>query len=102
MRKSFVASVPALSIVAIIYVGNIGCAQGQQASIKRTDIATADQSATEVGALWVADLPPGSATGRHSHPTPRFVYVLEGSVVLEIDGLPPRTFNMGDGFAESA
>ena len=77
-------------------------AQAQQATIKRTDLATADQSATEAGALWVADIPPGGATGRHTHPTPRFVYVLEGSVVLEMDGKPPQTFKSGEGFAEPA
>ena len=48
----------------------------------------------------VADLPPGAATGRHTHPTPRFVYVLEGAVVLEMDGKPPQTFRTGEAFAE--
>jgi quercetin dioxygenase-like cupin family protein len=77
-------------------------AQAQQATVKRTDLATADQSATDAGALWVADIPPGGATGRHTHPTPRFVYVLEGSVILEMDGKPPQTFKSGEGFAEPA
>ena len=67
-------------------------AQAQQATIKRTDLAKADQSATDAGALWIADIPAGGATGRHTHPTPRFVYVLEGSVILEMDGQPPQTF----------
>jgi len=49
----------------------------------------------------VADIPPGAAAGRHIHPTPRFVYVLEGSVVLEVDGKPPITFMAGQGFAEA-
>ncbi len=75
-------------------------AYAQAGPIKRTDLATANQSPTENGALWIAELPPGSATGRHTHPTPRFVYVLEGSVVLELDGKPPRVFKAGEGFAE--
>ena len=37
--------------------------------------------------VWVADIPPGAATGPHTHPTPRFVYVLEGELTLvEDDG----------------
>ena len=72
----------------------------QAGPIKRTDLATANHSPTETGALWIAELPPGSATGRHTHPTPRFVYVLEGSVVVELDGKPPRVFKAGEGFAE--
>jgi len=73
----------------------------QQPTIKRTDLATADQSATDVGTMWVGEIAPGGSTGRHTHPTPRFVYVVEGSVVLEMDGKPPRTFTVGEGFVES-
>jgi quercetin dioxygenase-like cupin family protein len=50
----------------------------------------------------VGDIAPGAATGRHSHPTPRFVYVLEGAVVLEMDGKPPQTFKAGQAFMETA
>ena len=39
-------------------------------------------------------------TGKHTHPTPRFVYVMEGSVTLEVEGQPPRIFKVGDGFQE--
>jgi quercetin dioxygenase-like cupin family protein len=83
-----------------LYTEQASLTQAQQVTIKRTDLATADQSATEVGTLWIADIPPGGATGRHTHPTPRFVYVLEGAVILEIDGKPPQTFRSGEGFAE--
>jgi len=34
--------------------------------------------------VWLGELAPGAATGKHTHPTPRFVYVLEGAVVLEM------------------
>jgi quercetin dioxygenase-like cupin family protein len=50
--------------------------------------------------VWVADLAAGAATGRHIHPTPRFVYVLEGAVVLELDGKPSQMFKAGQAFAE--
>ena len=50
----------------------------------------------------------GSLTSRrarqqagHSHPTPRFVYVIEGAVVLELDGKSPQTFKVGQAFAET-
>ena len=50
--------------------------------------------------VWVADIAPSAATGRHSHPTPRFVYVIEGAVVLDLDGKLPQTFKAGQAFAE--
>jgi quercetin dioxygenase-like cupin family protein len=49
----------------------------------------------------VADIAPGATTGRHSHPTPRFVYVIEGVVVLELDGKSPQSFKAGQAFADT-
>jgi quercetin dioxygenase-like cupin family protein len=100
MHGFFIKSGLVLITSIVIHAGQASTAYAQQATIKRTDLATADQSAADVGALWVADIPPGGATGRHTHPTPRFVYVLEGSVILEIDGKPVQTFKSGEGFAE--
>ncbi|MCC8947430.1 cupin domain-containing protein [Bradyrhizobium sp. Arg62] len=78
-------------------------AMGQEATaIKRTDLlktAFPDLDGKDMNA-WVADIPPKSSTGRHSHPTPRFVYVLEGAVVYEVDGKPPQTFKAGEAYAE--
>jgi quercetin dioxygenase-like cupin family protein len=50
--------------------------------------------------VWVADIAPGAETGRHTHPTPRFVHVLEGTVILEMDGKPSQTFKAGQAFVE--
>jgi quercetin dioxygenase-like cupin family protein len=81
--------------------GQLACAQQQ--AIKRTDLLTLDLSEIKDNEMhvWVADIAPGAATGRHSHPTPRFVYVIEGAVVLEMDGKPPQTFKAGQAFAEA-
>jgi len=87
-------------IAGVMAALDSGTAYSQQPALKRTDLATADQSATDAGSLWIAEIAPGAATGRHTHPTPRFVYVLEGAVVLEMDGQPPRTYWAGEGFAE--
>jgi quercetin dioxygenase-like cupin family protein len=99
VRKSITAALVLIFSVAI-HAEQTSLAYAQQATIKRTDLVTADQSTTGAGALWIADIPPGGATGRQTHPTTRFVYVLEGSVILEMDGKPPQTFRAGDGFAE--
>jgi quercetin dioxygenase-like cupin family protein len=71
-------------------------------AIKRTDLlktALPEMEGKDMN-VWVADIPPNSSTGRHSHPTPRFVYVLEGAVVYEVDGKPPQTFRAGEAYAE--
>ena len=101
MKKSATNLALLLPALSAICVAGAPRAEAQQATIKRTDIVTADQSVTDSGQLWVADIAPGAATGRHTHPTPRLVYVLEGSVVLEMDGKPAQTFKAGQGFAEA-
>jgi quercetin dioxygenase-like cupin family protein len=75
---------------------------GAQQPITRTDLLKLDLAEIKDNEMhvWVADIGPGASTGRHSHPTPRFVYVLEGAVVLEMDGKPPMTFRVGQTFAE--
>lgn len=50
--------------------------------------------------LWRGDIPPGAGTGSHTHPTQRFVYVLEGAVTFDVPGQPPRTFRAGEAYVE--
>ena len=45
-----------------------------------------------------AEFLPGVAAGKHTHPGEELGYVLEGTLLLEIDGQPPRTVNAGEGF----
>jgi quercetin dioxygenase-like cupin family protein len=75
---------------------------GAQQSLTRTDLLKLDMGDVKNSTMnvWVADIPPGATTGRHSHPTPRFVYVIEGAVVVEPDGKPQQTFKAGQAFAE--
>ena len=77
-------------------------ANAQQPAITRTELLKTDLAGMEgkEAHMWVAEIAPGAATGKHSHPTPRFVYVIEGSVVLEIEGKSPQTFKAGEGFQE--
>jgi quercetin dioxygenase-like cupin family protein len=74
----------------------------EQPPMKRTELLKT--SLTDLGDkemhVWTGEVAPGAATGRHTHPTPRFVYVLEGAVVLEIEGQLPQTFKAGQAFVE--
>jgi quercetin dioxygenase-like cupin family protein len=42
------------------------------------------------------DIGPGAAFGRHRHPGEEIIYVIEGSLVYEIDGKPPVTLKAGE------
>jgi quercetin dioxygenase-like cupin family protein len=94
----------ALLAVAAVAASVVLCQTGraQQPQIKRTDLLTTDLAdlGNKQMHVWIGDIPPGAATGRHSHPTPRFVYVLQGAVVVEMDGKPAETFEAGRAFVE--
>jgi quercetin dioxygenase-like cupin family protein len=53
----------------------------------------------EVSGL-VVELPPGAETGWHKHTAPCFAYILSGTIAVEQQGGPTRTFRAGDAFAE--
>jgi quercetin dioxygenase-like cupin family protein len=46
--------------------------------------------------MYRADFIPGGALGRHFHPGPELIYVLEGELTLEQDGHSPVTLKVGD------
>jgi quercetin dioxygenase-like cupin family protein len=53
----------------------------------------------EVTALRL-EIAPGGETGRHMHPFPTFVYVLEGAINVEMDGGAAHSYKAGDSFLE--
>lgn len=95
-------SVLALVVVIALCLTSNEFANAQQPTIKRTELLKTDLAGMEGKEMniWTGELTPGAQTGKHHHPTPRFVIVLEGSVVLEIEGKPPQIFGAGQAFQE--
>jgi quercetin dioxygenase-like cupin family protein len=52
-------------------------------------------------AMLTVEYPPGVASAPHRHNANTFVYVLEGSVVMQVAGGPEMTLTVGDTFYES-
>ncbi len=50
------------------------------------------------GVTTVVEIPPGGVSARHSHPGEDFGYLIEGTIVLQVDGKPPVTLKAGDVF----
>jgi quercetin dioxygenase-like cupin family protein len=44
------------------------------------------------------EIPPGVTTARHSHAGDDFGYVVEGAIILMVDGQPPLTVKAGETF----
>jgi quercetin dioxygenase-like cupin family protein len=93
-----------LALIAGIAFAAVGgwLANAQQQTINRTDLLKVDLPDIKGSQMnvWIADFAPGADTGRHIHPTPRFVYVLEGALTMEMEGKPARAFKAGQSFVE--
>ena len=50
------------------------------------------------GVTTVVEIPPGGVSARHSHPGEDFGYLIEGTIVLQVDGKAPVTLRAGDVF----
>jgi len=98
----------ALTIAAILAAAAATCgfgsqvASAEQQAVRRTELLRTNLPEMDGKEMqvWMGEFSPGAATGPHVHPTPRFVYVVEGAVVLELDGKSPQTFRTGQAFVE--
>jgi len=87
------------ALFGIVAALGAAAAIAQQAGFTR--IALQDQNLSDPARHAVqarAEFAPGVAAGKHTHPGEELGYVLEGSILLEIDGQPPRTVNAGEAF----
>jgi quercetin dioxygenase-like cupin family protein len=82
-------------IVGISLAPNL--AHAQQTGSKRTELQRHDLSARGREVVQVrVDFAPGYFTPKHTHPGEEIVYVIEGTILYEVDGKPPVTLKAGD------
>ncbi len=53
------------------------------------------------GVMLTVEIPPGVASASHRHNASTFVYVLEGSVIMQVKGGKPMTLGPGETFFET-
>jgi quercetin dioxygenase-like cupin family protein len=72
----------------------------QQPQFKRTELQRGDVAgvAGREVVQAMAEIPAGVAAGRHTHPGEEFGYVVDGTVLVEIDGKPAQTLKAGQAF----
>ena len=85
---------------AVCFAGLLAAAAtvAQAPGIKRTLLQRVDIGNNMEVITAVAEIAPGSGSGRHSHPGTETGYVISGTSVLEIDGEPAKTLNAGDSY----
>ena len=66
-----------------------GLALAQASNVKRIDLQRNDLSIPGREAVQaIVEIAPGTTAAKHSHPGEEIIYVLEGTLVYEIDGRP--------------
>ena len=94
MRKVLAGLVPVAALLGMLVP--LGA---QQAALKRTVLQRGDLSTPGREAVTaLVEIPPGVAAGRHTHPGEEVGYVLEGTLILEVEGKPAATLKAGDVF----
>ena len=94
--------------VALATVGQVDFAAAQQqlpaatqqtATIKRTPLQKFDVPGTNYETvIGMAEIVPNANIGRHTHPGPESGYMVEGEMVLFVEGQPEKTVKAGQSY----
>ena len=97
-RKAiFLVSTATLSLGSLLIVGDQPASAQQQPAIQRKSLLQQDSTiAGYQASMNTVEIPAGVSEVRHTHPGPLTVYVLEGTLILEHEGRPTTTYNVGD------
>ena len=93
MKKLTIGAALAVAALAT----GVGMLNAQQPGFKRIEVQDRDLSIPGRHAVQAkAEFEPGGVVGRHTHPGEELSIVLEGTVLLEVEGQAPRTMKVGD------
>jgi quercetin dioxygenase-like cupin family protein len=82
--------------VAIMATTSIAAAQ-QPETIKRTLLQKFDVPGPNYETvIGLADIMPNANIGRHTHPGIEGGYLIEGELVIMVEGQPPKTYKAGE------
>ena len=85
---------------AVLVIGSVAAlpaAHAQQSGFTRSDLLQQDLGVDGREVIQTrVDFTPGTVSPRHSHHGEEIAYVLEGTLVYELDGKPPITLKAGE------
>ena len=96
MRHLLIATCATMGLVAATALG-AAAQDAQTTQVLKTELQGEDGREANIVRF---DVEPGWETERHIHPGHVFVYVLEGSVEVDVEGKEPQTFSAGEAFYE--
>jgi quercetin dioxygenase-like cupin family protein len=99
----FVGLVATVGVVTALFPGSLCANDVKKSGAKVTSLmqkALPDYPGKE-GVVARVEFPPGHVDGAHRHDAHVFVYVLEGTVEMQVEGGKPVMLNAGDTFYEN-
>ncbi len=98
LRKSLWALPVAVGALAMVYA-SMPSGAAPAPSVSRRILLTQDLSIPNYQTNFVeVIIPAGGREGRHTHPGSAVVHVLEGSLTLDMEGVPSKTYQAGETF----
>lgn len=88
----------ALALAAVLMLVAPALPEEPPSGIKRTPLQSIDFPEGYKTVTGLAEVLPGHASGMHTHPGIETGYVLDGEVLMIVEGQPDRTLKAGDSF----
>ena len=101
----FFVSFILLAVITVVLAGHQSTYAYEQEYIPKAETTTlAEEPLAGVEGKTVIikhfELPPGHVGGKHFHPGPVFVYVLEGELTIDTENIGPQTISEGELYQE--
>lgn len=90
-----------LSLCLSLFLSGVVLADASPAAVKQLMTKELAGSAGKEVLMSTVTYPPGGASPPHRHDAQVFVYVLEGELIMQVQGGPKLTLKPGDTFYES-
>ena len=99
MMKILISAVLAITMSGVAGAQQLPAATQQTATIKRIPLQKFDVPGTNYETvIGIAEIVPNVNIGRHTHPGPESGYMVQGEMMLFIDGQPERTVKIGESY----
>lgn len=97
-RLNPIRSVTAAAALSFALLAVPAIAEEPPSGIKRTPLQSIDFPEGYKTVTGLAEVAPGHASGMHTHPGIETGYVLDGEVLMIVEGQPDRRLKAGDSF----
>ena len=90
-----------VSLILFLFLSGAALAEGSPAAVAQLLTKELVGNSGKEVLMSTVTYPPGGASPPHRHDAQVFVYVLEGALIMQVQGGPKLTLKAGDTFYES-